>query len=155
MQIQRLANCLWIVFGVSWKSCWNWQNQNKRFYYCQPTVSPEKILWPPTDMIHPINLQFLAKVPNAVIHAGWRDWAWEMLGTPQPSPSTVLCCPAVCEHMASTSSLSYSSGKDGKERFTALKAHQERIPGAALHLSLKMQPKGIVTIIILNKFHLA
>lgn len=142
MQIQALASCLWIVFGVSWKSWWNWQNQNKRFYYSQLTVSPEKVLWPHAAMIHPINLQSLAKAPNTVIHAGRRDWAWELLGTPQPGPSTVLCCPAACEQIANTSSLSYSSGKDGKERFTALKAHQELVPCPDLHLSLKTQPKG-------------
>lgn len=142
MQIQTLTSCLWIVFGVSWKSCWNWQNQNKRFYYCQLTVSPEKILWPHADMIHPINLQFLAKAPNAAIHAGRRDWAWEVLGTPEPGASAVLCCPAVRERMAGTSSQSYSSGKEWKERFRALKAHQELVPGLALHLSLKVQSKG-------------
>lgn len=102
----------------------------------------QRVFWSHGDMIHPINLQFLTNTPNAIIHAGRRDWAWDVLQTPQPGPSTIPCCPAVCEQMASTSSLSYSSGKDGKERSTALKAHQELLPGSALHFSLKMQPKG-------------
>lgn len=90
MQIQTLTSCLWIVFGVSWKSCWNWQNQNKRFYYCQLTVSPETILWPHADMIHPINLQFLAKAPNAAIHAGRRIGPGKCLG-PQSPVHPQLC----------------------------------------------------------------
>lgn len=105
-------------------------------------VSPERVLWPHAGMIHPINLQFLTNTSSAVIRAGRRDWAWEVLQTLQPGPSTILCCPAVCEQMVSTSSLSYSSVKDGKERVTALKAHQKLVLGPALHLSLKMQPKG-------------
>lgn len=90
-------------------------------------------------MIHPINLQFLMWT-QIVIFAGRRDWAWEVLQTLQPGPFTVQCCSAVCEQMASMSSL--SCRKWWERKIQALGAHQELIPGPALHLSLKTQAKG-------------
>jgi len=70
-------------------------------------MSLQLVLGPHSDMIHPINLQFLTWT-QVVICAGRGDLAWEVLQMLQPSPSTVQCCTAVHEQMASTSSLSYS-----------------------------------------------
>ena len=104
------------------------------------TVSPELVLGPLSDMIHPINLQFLTRteILSFVQEGGiGHGKCFKHCSPVHPQFSAAQLF--VSSRQARQA---WAAANDGKERFTALRAHQKLVPGPALHLSLKTQAKG-------------